>query len=338
MEATSCVISFFEGPAWQVLGVLAFVLAFHFINRAVFARIEKQFDTPHNVWKISFVRALYHPLTYFIWGLALALIFDIVTYHFLGYHLINLLQIIRIGAVFAFGWFLLRWNKKVIDRMHQIHETKISPGKMDLLSKIGTIAAMIITIFLFMDVTGSSFETLLAFGGIGGIALAFASQQFVSNLFGGVSIYLTHPFSVGDWIQVPSQKIEGNVEEIGWYSTCVRSFDKIPIYVPNSIFNQSIVLNSSRLEYQRLHLKINVKQTDPILLWQAVERIKTLLSENAGIEHHMDNSVYYTKAEHGNIEMEITAYISWLNKKESVKQEILLKVLSILDSLSIKTR
>lgn len=329
-------LDFFNSPALQVLGIIVFVLLFHVINKAIFSRLQHQFLITGKVWKYSFVSALYQPLLYVVWGFATLLIFDIISFHFLGFHLFNLPLILTVGGVLAFGWFLLRWNGSIIEGMQK--SDVATPGKLDLLRKLGTVASILVTIFLLMDVTGHSLETLIAFGGIGGIALAFASQQFVSNLFGGVNIYLTQPFTVGDWINLPSQKVEGNVEEIGWYATCVRNFDKLPIYVPNSIFNQSIVINSSRLSYQRLYLKINVRQNDPILLWQATERIKVLLGEHPAIEHHMDHNVFFTKIENSFIEMEISAYISWLNKKEAVKQDILLKVLSILDALSIKTR
>ena len=49
-------------------------------------------------------------------------------------------------------------------------------------------------------------------------------------------VYMDRPFSIGDWISSPDKDIEGTVEQIGWRSTRIRTFDKRPLYVPNAIF------------------------------------------------------------------------------------------------------
>ena len=54
----------------------------------------------------------------------------------------------------------------------------------------------------------------------------------ISNFFGGFMIYVTHSFGIGDWINLPDHNVEGYVEEIGWYTTRIRTFEKRPIYVP----------------------------------------------------------------------------------------------------------
>lgn len=62
-------------------------------------------------------------------------------------------------------------------------------------------------------------------------------------MFGGVTIYLDRPFSVGDWIRSPDQEIEGTIEHIGRRRTAIRTFDKRPFYVPNSAFTKISVEN-----------------------------------------------------------------------------------------------
>ena len=55
----------------------------------------------------------------------------------------------------------------------------------------------------------SLFQGLLAFGGIGGIAVGFAARDLLANFLGGLSVYLDRPFAVGDWIRSPDRQIEG---------------------------------------------------------------------------------------------------------------------------------
>ena len=87
-----------------------------------------------------------------------------------------------------------------------------------------------------MQTLGFSVSGVMAFGGIGGIAIGFAAKDLLANFFGALTIYLDRPFSEGDWIRSPDREIEGIVENIGWRLTVIRSFDKRPIYVPNSVF------------------------------------------------------------------------------------------------------
>ena len=81
-------------------------------------------------------------------------------------------------------------------------------------------AAVIITaVLIAMQLFGYSISGLLAFGGIGGIAMGFAAKDLLANFFGGLMIYLDRPFSVGDWVRSPDKEIEGTVEDIGWRLT-----------------------------------------------------------------------------------------------------------------------
>jgi len=80
-----------------------------------------------------------------------------------------------------------------------------------------------------MQTLGYSISGVLAFGGIGGIAVGFAARDLLANFFGGFMIYMDRPFDVGDWIRSPDQEIEGTVEKIGWRLTTIRTFDKRPL-------------------------------------------------------------------------------------------------------------
>src|SRR5690606_41422835 len=64
---------------------------------------------------------------------------------------------------------------------------------------------------------------LVALGGVGGIALGFAAQSLVANLVGGLTIYASRPFNVGEWIILPGTEIMGEVQEIDRKSTRLNS-------------------------------------------------------------------------------------------------------------------
>ena len=84
------------------------------------------------------------------------------------------------------------------------------------ISKLLRASALITGVLLVMQALGFSIAGVLAFGGIGGIAVGFAARDLLANFFGALMIFLDRPFSVGDWIRSPDKEIEGTVEEVGW--------------------------------------------------------------------------------------------------------------------------
>ena len=77
-------------------------------------------------------------------------------------------------------------------------------------------------------------------------------------------IHLDRPFALGDWVSSPDRDIEGVVEHIGWRLTVIRSFDKRPIYIPNSLFTQIVVKNPSRMTNRRIFEYIGVRCDDDV--------------------------------------------------------------------------
>lgn len=322
------------GPIIQIMGILALVLIGNFFVRAILLRLYRRYLRNQKIWALSFVSALHKPLIYFIWFVAVLASLDLISFSLFSFHLANMHLVLSIGAVLAFGWFLLRWNAKFLHYGLEFSETSqshYSITKLDLLSKIGTIATLFVTLFLLMDVTGRNMQTLIAFGGIGGLALAFASQQVVSNFFGGMMVYMTKPFTIGEWVNLPERKIEGYIEEIGWYLTRIRNFEKRPIYVPNSIFTQSIVITPSRMSHERFHHTIGLRYTDIGVIKVIVDNIKLMLLKHPHIDQHVKIEVFFVNFGPSSLDINISAYMSISSGIDfpSVRQDILLKIAAI---------
>jgi MscS family membrane protein len=324
-----------SGALVQTLGIILFVLIFNFLIKALLFKLRLRFEKEEKIWKLSFVSALYKPLNYFVWFIASIGAIDTVLSALFNFHLANIHLVLSIGAVLAFGWFLLSWNTKVVHLMIEMsHNQKIalSPGKLDLLSKLATISVIFITIFLLMDVTGHNMQTLIAFGGIGGLALAFASQQVISNFFGGLMVYMTQPFTIGERIYLPERQIEGYIEEIGWYLTCIRDFEKQPIYVPNSIFTQTIVITPSRMSHERFHHTIGLRYCDIKVVKPIIDHLKLMLNKHPSIDHHLKVDVFLTNFGSSSLDIEISAYVSKSSGVHfsAIRQEILLTIADII--------
>ncbi|MFC2083390.1 mechanosensitive ion channel family protein, partial [Candidatus Bipolaricaulota bacterium] len=131
-------------------------------------------------------------------------------------------------------------------------------GTATTMSALGFVAKMVIwaivilvALDMFMDVTA-----LIAGLGIGGIAIALAVQNILSDLFASVSIIVDKPFVIGDFIIVGDQM--GNVEKIGLKTTRVRSLTGEQIIFSNSDLLSSRVRNYRRMYERRIAFSIGV--------------------------------------------------------------------------------
>ena len=116
---------------------------------------------------------------------------------------------------------------------------------------VWSTALILILQFLQVDVT-----TLVGTLGIGGIAIAFALQSILSDIFASFSIYLDQPFGVGDFIQLGTDS--GTVEKIGVQSTRIKTLQGEMLVVPNKELTSIRIQNFSHLEKRRAKLKFNV--------------------------------------------------------------------------------
>jgi len=103
--------------------------------------------------------------------------------------------------------------------------------------------------------------SLIAGLGIGGLALALAAQDTLSNLFGSITVLFDRPFQVGDWIIVDD--VEGTVEELGFRSTRIRTFYGSLVTVPNAKLISANVDNMGERQSRRLTATLSVTYETP---------------------------------------------------------------------------
>src|SRR3546814_8266429 len=138
-----------------------------------------------------------------------------------------------------------------------------------------------------LPIFGFSVAGLLALGGAGGIAIGFAAQSLVANLLGGLTIYASRPFKVGEWIIMSGTEVMGEVQEIGWRATRIMGFDRKPFYVPNSMFNTGVVINHSRMTNRRIMEHMLLRYGDIEKYEAIVAYINRLLTAHPGIEKYI---------------------------------------------------
>ena len=128
---------------------------------------------------------------------------------------------------------------------------------------------------VLLDALGVQITPLLTALGVGGLAVALALQDTLSNLFAGVHLLADKPIRVGDYVKI-ADTIEGYVVDVGWRSTRVRMLQNNVVIVPNKRVAESIIINYDMPE-RRMGLLIRVSvgyASDP-------DRIERILVEEA---------------------------------------------------------
>jgi MscS family membrane protein len=296
----------------QIALLILFVLVLNFILKKVLLRLHQRFKTEESSWKDSEALALISPLASLIWILAAVYGINFLWEKLFGSSVFdNVHAVVKIGLILATSWFLLRWKKFVITKLQKQNSTGDHPEdyrKIDAINKVVTLSIFVIAILLLLEQTGTSANSLIALGGIGGLALAFASQQLFSNFFGGIMLYFTQPFGIGDWIQLPEKNLEGHVEEIGWYTTQIRTLDKRPLYIPNSMLANALVINPSRMTHRQFKSMISLRYQDISQLPQVVQDIQKLLFSFPGIDQTISPQVHFTAFGNNGLDILITAF------------------------------
>jgi len=130
-----------------------------------------------------------------------------------------------------------------------------------LLVDVGvTIVAISVTALRWFRLFGLSPETILTFGGVGGIAFGLAAQNLVGNFISGILIMITQPFTVGEYIS--TNDVDGVVRAIGWnYVNVVTDHGQV-VLLPNSEVVGTLAKNRTRGKTRACKISLPVQWKD----------------------------------------------------------------------------
>ena len=125
-------------------------------------------------------------------------------------------------------------------------ERKINSELLALAEFVTKAAMVLMVVFLFAQTHQINLVGLVASLGVGGVAIAIASQKVIEQILWSVVLYIDQPFTVDDYIHLPDRTL-GRVESVGWRSTKIRLSGKNTLMiVPNSNLAQFSIENLSR--------------------------------------------------------------------------------------------
>ena len=277
-DITQFLESYIKQEDWIVqVFIVVFITAFiNWIQKKILFKLIGKLKQTRTEWDHALFIAAQKPLTLLIWVLGLTFAADIVKKQ-TDAAIFGAIEPIReVGVIVIIVWFLVRLISSaeniILEKKQQ--EEEFDQTTADAIAKLLRVSVVITGALVILQTLGYSISGVLAFGGIGGIAIGFAARDLLANFFGGLTIYMDRPFDVGDWIRSPDRDIEGTVEKIGWRLTTIRTFDKRPLYVPNSVFTTIAVENPSRMFNRRIYETIGIRYDDAAKMRTIVADVK----------------------------------------------------------------
>ena len=313
-----------------VLGLLG-----HLLITRLLGQLQRSADRSAMRWDNVLTDALMRPSKWAIWLLVVYLSLGL----FEGADQLRTLvrQAADTALILLLAWIAQRALKGAEAELLSEHRGKRQSDDRATIRaslRLIRISVGIVVLLMVLQSLGVSVSGLLAFGGIGGIAVGFAARDLLANFLGGLSIYLDRPFTVGDWIRSPDREIEGTVEDIGWRMTRIRTFDQRPLYIPNSIFSSVAVENPSRMNNRRIYETIGIRYDDVAVMGRIVADVKAMLESHEAIDLSRTLMVNFVACGPSSLDFFIYAFTKttdWATF-HAIKQDVLLKVLSIISA------
>jgi len=332
----SLVQNLFLGLAlWQWIGLLAAVPIAVGIGWVVVLLLA----IPRRLWLQYRKRPILH--SYSQLSLPLMIFFGAIAHRviaaYLGLPLLPRIYYYRtIGVLVTIGffWFLLRVTGLTMQRWQTraISTGRLGTGTLMVLGERLIKAMVLIAAALaILGRIGFNLTTVLAGLGIGGIAIAFAAQKTLENLFGGISVLADEVIRVGDTCKFGDQV--GTVEDISLRSTRIRTPERTQLSIPNGALAAMNLENLTRRDKILFNPTLRIRlETSPDQLRYLLAELRRMLYEHAKIEHESAR-IRFAAIDNSALNLEVFSYVLTrdFNEFTAIREDVLLRMLEIIE-------
>ena len=298
------------------LGVFVLALAvlkiFKMVLLAKIKKIAKSTKTHYDDLAITVIDSVGWPF-YFFFALYFALKFIAVP---------NIVNSISYYLLFLAGvYYIVKGLQVLINYgFDKALEKKQDPTMINLLKRASKIVLWSIAVIIFLQNLGYNISTLVAGLGIGGLAVAFAIQNILSDIFASFTIYFDKPFEIGDFIIVGNDM--GTIKKIGIKSTRVQTLQGQELIISNKELTSTRINNYKKMEKRRIVFNFGVLYETPAeKLKKIPEIVKGIIDK--GEKTELDR-VHFNKFGDFSLNFEVVYYLNSADYNEYMdnQQEI----------------
>ncbi len=156
------------------------------------------------------------------------------------------IEIIKVFIVLAIYFAFLVLALTLYSALLRKNRNKLEPSSYTALKMVGRMFIISMFAAAFLNQFAQFQGTLLGFSALVGTAIGFASTQTIGNFVAGIYVIITRPFSVGDYVILPSMDIEGVVEEITINYTSILLPNHTRAMVANRAIIDARIINTRR--------------------------------------------------------------------------------------------
>lgn len=232
-------------------------------------------------------------------------------------------KVIYVIVIMSISFALAGLSGKILD--HYIRKSNLPIPSSGLAHGIIKITIIILGILITLSVLGISIAPLITALGVGGLAVALALQDTLSNLFAGIHILVEKSVKVGDFVRLESGQ-EGYVDDITWRTTRIRMLPNNMVIIPNNKLSQSIVTNYSLPDKEMaISIPISVSyDSDPERVEQILlDEMEKVAQDTREILSTSPPLVRFHKLGESSIDFEIVCHIREYENQRAVQHQVL---------------
>jgi small-conductance mechanosensitive channel len=171
-----------------------------------------------------------------------------------------------ISLITAVGLTLVLYRFVGLIGQRLLRRAEATPSYVDeIVTSLATglvkLAIVIMGIVVCAEIVELPYEGVITGLGIGGVALAFASRETVSNMLGGALLMTDRPFKRGDLVETDGQR--ATVVNVGLRSTRLRRLDDTIMIIPNAQLSDKAIINWGIRKRRRIDLSIGLTYATP---------------------------------------------------------------------------
>lgn len=213
-------------------------------------------------------------------------------------------------------------------------ESKLDDQLVPLVRQFSRIIVWAVGILFVLQNNGVQVWSFIAGLGIGSLAFALAAQDTVANLFGALNIFLDKPFQIGDFVKVDG--VIGTVEEVGFRSFRVRTFNNALVTIPNSKITTTNVENLGVRPRRRASMTLGLMYgTPPATIEAFIEGVRLVLAAHPRVDE--GSEVHLNEFGGSSIDIMVTYQIdtdSW-SEELRTKQENMLEIIRLAEAMKV---
>jgi small-conductance mechanosensitive channel len=223
---------------WSLVALFSAYLVGRVAGRVICGRLRRWTQQTSWQWDDLLVESLRRGIPF--WSLLVGVYLAVGFWPLPG-HLLNTLN----RALYVLAWLSVTFFAAgIVGRLMVLYSTQFQETlpAASITQNVAKIAVVILGSLMILNGLGISITPLLTALGVGGLAVALALQDTLSNLFAGVYLTMARQIRVGDYVKLESGQ-EGYVEDIGWRATMIRMLPNNMVLVPNSKLGQAVITN-----------------------------------------------------------------------------------------------